>query len=148
MYLPSKHTKTIPVVSAMGLPPKNLYNKRFENMSVFLSWFKSIQAGNTVCNYRTHHLVLSHKTYQNKWICYVTIAYCYVTKNVCGRNKFPHVKVACNTKKVGQAWCKVQWSLVRLRGGERGICLAPPPLSGVMHINFSYFWWKTHYSLI
>jgi len=46
----------------MGLPPKNLYNKRFENMSIFLIWFTSIQAGNTACNYRTHHhLVLSHK---------------------------------------------------------------------------------------
>jgi len=29
VYLPSKHTKIIPVVSVMGLPPKNLYNKRF-----------------------------------------------------------------------------------------------------------------------
>jgi len=58
----SKHTKIIPVVSDMGLPPKNLYNKRFENMSIFLIWFTSIQAGNTACNYRTHHhLVLSHK---------------------------------------------------------------------------------------
>jgi len=33
--LPSKHTKIIPVVSVTGLPPKNLYNKRFENMSIF-----------------------------------------------------------------------------------------------------------------
>jgi len=33
--LPSKRTKIIPVVSVMGLPPKNLYNKRFENMSIF-----------------------------------------------------------------------------------------------------------------
>jgi len=30
--LPSKHTKIIPVVSVMGLPPKDLYNKSFENM--------------------------------------------------------------------------------------------------------------------
>jgi len=28
--------------------------------------------------------VLSHETYQNQGICYFTIAYCYVTKNVCG----------------------------------------------------------------
>jgi len=31
--LPSKHTKITPVVSVMGLPPKNLYNKRFENVN-------------------------------------------------------------------------------------------------------------------
>ena len=68
-------------------------------------WFTSIQAGNTAYNYRTHyHLVLSHETYQNRGICYVTIAYCYVTKMFVARNKFPHVKVARNTKKVGQAW--------------------------------------------
>jgi len=54
-------------------------------MSIFYIWFTSIQTGNTACNYRTHyHLVLSHKTYQNQGICYITIAYCYVTKNVCG----------------------------------------------------------------
>jgi len=29
----------------MGLPPKNLYNRQFENMSIFLIWFPSIQAG-------------------------------------------------------------------------------------------------------
>jgi len=40
--------------------------------------------------------VLSHRTYQNKGIC-------YVTKTFVARNKFPHVKVARNTKKVGQA---------------------------------------------
>jgi len=58
--LPSKHTKIIPVVSVMGLPTKILYNKRFENMSIFQIWFASIQAGNTAYNYRTHyHLVLS-----------------------------------------------------------------------------------------
>jgi len=52
----------------------------------------------------THYdLVLSHKTYQNQGICYATIAYCYVTKTFVVRNKFPHVKVARNTKKVGQA---------------------------------------------
>jgi len=34
--LPSKHIKVIPVVSVIGLPPKNLYNKRFENMSKYL----------------------------------------------------------------------------------------------------------------
>jgi len=33
--LPSKHTRIIPVVSVKDLPPKNLYNKRFENMSIF-----------------------------------------------------------------------------------------------------------------
>jgi len=58
----------------MGLPPKNLYNKRFENVN-FLIWFTPMRAGNTKCNYRTHyHLVLSHKTDQNQGICYVTIA--------------------------------------------------------------------------
>jgi len=57
--LPSKHTKIISVVCAMDLPTKNLYNKRFENMSIFQIWFTSIQAGNTASNYRTHyHLVL------------------------------------------------------------------------------------------
>jgi len=33
--LPSKHTKIISVVSVMGLPPKNLYNKRVVNTSIF-----------------------------------------------------------------------------------------------------------------
>jgi len=50
--------------------------------------------------------VLSHKTDQNQGICYVTTAYCYVTKSFVARNKFPHVKVARNTKKVGQACFK------------------------------------------
>ena len=69
--------------SVMGLPPKNLYNKLFENMSIFKIWFTSIQAGNTACNYRTHyHLVLLHKTNQNQGICYVKIAYCYVAKRL------------------------------------------------------------------
>jgi len=48
--------------------------------------------------------VLSHKTYQNQGICHVTIAYCYATKTCVAHNKFPHVNVARNTKKVGQAW--------------------------------------------
>jgi len=47
--------------------------------------------------------VLSHKTYQNQGFCYVTIAYCYITKTFVARNKFPHAEVARNTKKVGQA---------------------------------------------
>jgi len=34
------------------------------------------------------------------------MAYCYVTKTFAARNKFPHVKVARNTKEVGQAWHK------------------------------------------
>jgi len=62
----------------------------------------SIQAANTACNYRTH-LLLSHYTYQNEGICYVKIAYCYVTKTFVARNKYPHVKVVRNTKKIGQA---------------------------------------------
>jgi len=33
--LPTKHTKIIPVLSVMSLPHNNLYNKRFENMSIF-----------------------------------------------------------------------------------------------------------------
>jgi len=33
--LPSKHTKIIPVVSVMGLQPQKLYNKRFDNMSIY-----------------------------------------------------------------------------------------------------------------
>jgi len=33
--LPAKHTKIIPVVSVVGLPPKELYNKLFENMWIF-----------------------------------------------------------------------------------------------------------------
>jgi len=47
--------------------------------------------------------VLSHKTYQNQGICYATIAYCYVTKLFVARKKIPHVKMARNTTKVGQA---------------------------------------------
>jgi len=120
----------------MGLPPKNLYNKRFENMSIVKIWFTSIQAGNTACNYRTlkrfeymsilkiwftsiqagntarnyrshNHFMLSRKTYQNQAICYITMAYRYVTRTFVARNKFAHVivKVARNTKKVGQASC-------------------------------------------
>jgi len=47
--------------------------------------------------------VLSHKTCQNQGICYITIAYCYVTKKrLWPATKF-HVKVARKTKKVGQA---------------------------------------------
>jgi len=41
--LPSKHTKIIPVASAIGLRHKNLYKKLFENMSVFQIWFTSVQ---------------------------------------------------------------------------------------------------------
>jgi len=33
--LASKHTKIIPIASVMGLLPKNLCNKCFENMSIF-----------------------------------------------------------------------------------------------------------------
>jgi len=44
--------------------------------------------------------MLSHKTYQNQGIC-------YVTKMFVARNKFPYVKVTRNTKKVGQAWFRV-----------------------------------------
>jgi len=66
-----------------------------------------MQAGSTACNYKTYyHLVLSHKTYQNHGVCYITIAYFYVTKTFVAHNKFPHVKVARNTKKVGQACCR------------------------------------------
>ena len=35
VYLPSKHTKILPVVSVMGLSPENLCNKHFKNMSIF-----------------------------------------------------------------------------------------------------------------
>jgi len=59
-----------------GPTTENLYNKRFENMSIFKIWFTSTLAGNTACNYRTHyHLVLSHKTYQNQGICYIILCY-------------------------------------------------------------------------
>jgi len=47
--------------------------------------------------------LLSHYTYQNEGICYVKIAYCYVTKTFVARNKYPHMKVVRNTKKIGQA---------------------------------------------
>jgi len=40
--------------------------------------------------------MLSRKMYQNQRIC-------YVTKTFVARNKFLHVKVSRNTKKVGQA---------------------------------------------
>jgi len=43
--------------------------------------------------------VLSHKTYQNRGIC-------YVTKTFVACNKFPHVKVTRNTKKVVQAFLR------------------------------------------
>ena len=125
VYFPSKHTKIIPVVSVMCLPPKNIYNKHFENMSIFQVWFTSIQAGNTACNCGTHcHLVLSHKAYQNQGICYFTIVYCYVTKAFVARNKFPHVKVARNTTKVGQAWRKsITFAYVQLRGNKSKVGL-------------------------
>jgi len=55
--------------------------------------------------------MLSHKTYKNQGICYVTVAYCYITKTSVAHNKFPHVKVASNTKKVGQAWRTVSISV-------------------------------------
>jgi len=58
----------------MGLSPKARLHPYF--------WFRlhpyELASGNTAWNYRTHYyLVLSHKTYQNQGIC-------YVTKNVCG----------------------------------------------------------------
>jgi len=79
--LPSKHTKIIPVVSVMGLPSKNLTNalKICQFFRFGLHPYKLA----TLCNYRTHYdLVLSHKTYQNQGICYITIAYYYVTKTL------------------------------------------------------------------
>jgi len=36
-------------------------------------------------------------------MCYVKRSYYYITKTFVARNKFPHVKVAHNTEKVGQA---------------------------------------------
>jgi len=33
--LPSKHTKFVPIVPVMDLPPKHVDNKRFKNMSTF-----------------------------------------------------------------------------------------------------------------
>jgi len=51
-----------------------------------------------------YHLMLSHKTYKNQGIC-------YVTKTFVARNKFPYVKVARNTKKVGQA-CHRPYSIL------------------------------------
>jgi len=87
----------------MDLPPKNFYIKRFENMSVFQIWFTSIQAGNTACNYRTHrHLVLSHKTYQNQGIGYVTIAYCYITKHLWPAINFLMWKWPATLKRLGR----------------------------------------------
>ena len=84
----------------MSLPPKNLYNKRFENMSIFYVWFTSIQAGNMACNYRTHyHLVLLHKFI--KITGFVTSQKTFVT-----RNKFPLVKEARNARKVEHTWCR------------------------------------------
>ena len=93
----------------MGLPPKNIQQTLWKYVSfldlvyIHASWQHSQYA-----NYGTHHyhLVLSHKTYQNQGICdvRVAVAYCHVTKMFVARNKFPHVKVARNTKKVGQAW--------------------------------------------
>jgi len=49
-----------------------------------------------------YHLVLSHKTYQNQGISYVIIAYCYVTKTFVARNKYHHVNVAHNVKRLGR----------------------------------------------
>jgi len=49
----------------MGLPPKNVYNKRFENMSIFYIWFTSTPAGNTACNYRTSVATLLWRKPQN-----------------------------------------------------------------------------------
>ena len=46
-------------------------------------------------------------------MCYVKRSYYYITKTFVARNKFPHVKVAHNTEKVGQAWPrspKSSWS--------------------------------------
>ena len=69
----------------VGIPyslqnPKNPYRRYFSLRVATVG----TTAGNTACNYRTpYHLVLSHKTYQNQRICYVTIAYCYVTKRSC-----------------------------------------------------------------
>jgi len=53
-----------------------------------------------------YHLVLLHKTNQIQGIFYFTTAYYCVTKTFVARIKFPHVKVARNIKKVGQACYK------------------------------------------
>jgi len=82
--------------------------------------------------------VLSHKTYQNQGIYYVTIAYCYVTKTFVARNKFPHVKVARDTKKVGQAWCTekiFKWRAAVLQRAAANELNAPIILVSVQNRN-------------
>jgi len=58
----------------MGLPPKNLYNKRFENMSIFrfgLHPYKLATLRATIGLIVTSCYRIK-KTYQNQGICYVT----------------------------------------------------------------------------
>jgi len=101
MHLPSQHTKITPVVSVMGLPPKNLYNKRFENMSIFRFGSHPYK----LATLRVTIGLIITSCYRIKLIKikgFVTSQKAFVA-----RNKFPHVKVTRNTQKVGQAWYSV-----------------------------------------
>jgi len=86
----------------MGLPPKNLYNAlkiwQFCRFGLHPWELATLRA-----TLGLMILMLLHKTYQNQGICYITIPYCYVTRMLLARNKFPCVKGARNTKKGGQA---------------------------------------------
>jgi len=91
----------------MGLAPKNCITNASKICQFFLFDLHPDKLATLHATIgRTHyHFVLSHKTYQNQGICYATIAnYCHITKTFVARSKFPHVKVARNTKNVGQAW--------------------------------------------
>jgi len=50
----------------MGLPPKNLYNKHFENMSIFIVGLHPYKLATLRVTIGLNHLVLSQKTYQNR----------------------------------------------------------------------------------
>jgi len=71
-------------------------------------WFTSIQAGNTACNYTAdYHHVLLHKLIKIKDLLRQN-SLLLRHKTFVARNRFPHVKVACKTKKVGQAWVRLR----------------------------------------
>jgi len=106
--LPSKHTKIIPVISAKGLTLKNLYNKRSENMSIFRV---GLHPYKLAILHATIGLIITlcYGMKLIKFKGFVKSQWLIVTsqKTFLAHNKFPHVKVACNTKKVGQACCKL-----------------------------------------
>jgi len=105
VYLPSKHTKIKPVVSVMSLPPKNLYNKRLTKICQFFRFglhpykLATLRAtiGFIITSCYSIKLIKIRGFVTSQKLIIVT-----AQKRLWPAN----VKVARNTEKVGQVWCK------------------------------------------